>query len=399
MRSRVILIRCDRYDEKEIGGLLSAALDRLGGIEAFLPDREAGILIKPNLLTKAAPERAVTTHYTVFGAVASVLRGAGYANLKYGDSPAIQYAGTDKVAEECMIAQTADKYGIPLADFTSGTEISFNGRTARSFVISAGALEADSIVNVCKLKTHMLERMTGAVKNLFGIVYGLNKGASHVKYPNPIDFARHLADLNLAYPPVLHVMDAVDAMEGNGPSGGTPRHVGMLLVSKDPVAVDTVACTLIGLDPLLVPTNRISAEYGVGICDTDSIDIELLDNGSFSELSFPELSRRFAVADFDVYRGKEEKGSIRYLDLFRPLIRKRPAIDASKCVGCGVCVRSCPVDGKAIRFPEKPSGKRVPEYNYKKCISCFCCQETCPNHAIYSKTTALAKLLDRKWKL
>ena len=391
-RAAVYLIDCPDYGEETVAKALASALSALGGWEALLPEKAERILIKPNLLTRADPERAVTTHPAVFSAVCASLKQAGYGNLFFGDSPGAPHPGAERIAEECGITAAAAPFGAVQADFSGGREYPFpGGRTAKSFIIANGVLSCDRIVNVCKLKTHMLERMTGAQKNLFGIVYGLNKGACHVKYPNAADFAGMLADLNRAFPPVLHVMDAVDAMEGNGPHNGTKKHLGKLLVSTDPVALDVVACSLIALDPALVPTNRRGAMAGVGTDDPACIDVF----ADGERLTPGEVRERYGDETFDVYRGKADRGNVRQLRFLSPLLKKRPRIDPDRCVACGVCVRSCPLEPKALAVPE---GGRVPVYDYKRCIRCFCCQEMCPHGAISVKTTLLARLVDRNLK-
>ncbi len=391
-RAAVYLIDCPDYGTETVERAFASALAALGGWETLLPDRGERILLKPNLLTRADPERAVTTHPAVFGAVCASLKRAGYEHLFFGDSPGVPHPGPEKIAEACGITAAAEPWGAAQADFSGGREYSFpDGKTAKSFIIANGVLSCDRIVNLCKLKTHMLERMTGAQKNLFGIVYGLNKGACHVKHPNAAEFAGMLADLNRAFPPVLHVMDAVDAMEGNGPHSGTKKHLGKLLVSTDPVALDVVACSLIALDPALVPTNHRGAIGGVGIDDPARIDVW----ADGERLTPAEVRKRYGDESFDVYRGKEDRGNIRQLRFLSPLLKKRPRVDPERCVGCGICVRSCPLDPKALAMPE---GKRVPVYDYKRCIRCFCCQEMCPQGAISVKQPVLARLVDRNLK-
>jgi len=396
-KSTVYLCECKEYDEKLIKGLIENVAEQMGGMGCVLPQKDKKVLIKPNLLTKATPEKAVTTHPAVFGAVASFLRDSGYGNLTFGDSPGTHYMGADKVAEFCGILDKAKEYGVPLADFEGGEEVAYpEGKAAKSFIIANGVLDCDCIVNVCKMKTHMLERMTGAQKNLFGIVYGFNKGATHVKYPNSVEFAKALADLNRRYVPVLHVMDAIEAMEGNGPSGGVPRYMGKLLISQDPVALDTVACALMDLSPELVPTNVIGEEFGVGNMNGDNIKIVYINGDEQSELTVNDVREKLGCKEFDVYRGAQDKGKISYLEPFKPLLQKKPVIDGEKCVGCGVCVQSCPAEPKAVYIKK---GEKIPRYNYRRCIKCFCCQEMCPRHAISAGTSRLARFIDRNWKL
>ena len=198
------------------------------------------------MLAGALPQRAVTTHPAVFEAVIRVLREEGIGRLSYGDSPGFPNVDTEKCADTCGLAEVAARLEVPAADFGHGSTVHFpEGRRAGSFVLCEGVQQADCIVNLCKMKTHGLERLTGAVKNMYGCVLGLNKGTGHVSYPNAQVFAEMLIDLNRCVKPRLHIMDGIVAMEGNGPASGTPVPMKVLLFSADPVALDTVFAMLV----------------------------------------------------------------------------------------------------------------------------------------------------------
>ena len=349
---------------------------------------ESRLVLKPNLLAKTDPDKACTTHPAVFHAVGKVLQEAGYTNLKYGDSPGNPMIKVEKVAEECGIKQAADDLGIPLGDFEHGTQVDFAGRAADHFVLCDEVLAADGIVNVCKMKTHQLERITGAVKNTFGCVFGINKGMSHAQFATAETFAKMIADLNLLVHPVLHVMDGIMAMEGNGPQSGTPTPMNVLLLSTDPVALDAVFCHLVNLKPELVPTNVSGMEQGVG----NFAEIEVLtEEGS---LTPEEAGAKYGNKKFNVQRSAEFRGALQPVKFLAPFLEKKPIVKKDKCVGCGICVRACPVEGKAV---EVRGGKA--EYDYSKCIKCYCCQEMCPEEAITVKKSLLARIADRRWRV
>jgi ferredoxin len=225
------------------------------------------------------------------------------------------------------------------------------------------------------MKTHQLERITGAVKNSLGCVYGLNKAKMHIKYPNPESFGKMLVDLNRYLKVRLHIMDGITAMEGNGPMSGDSVQMNCILISTDPVALDTVFCRIIGLDPYLVPTNKFGEEFGLGkACESD---IEILGDG-ISGL----VNHKYKV---DRSVKKTHSGGA------NKLAAKRPVIIKGKCKRCGLCIESCPVEGKALRFPNGDHAK-VPIYDYDKCIRCYCCQELCPEKAISVKTPFLGRI-------
>ncbi len=375
-KSVVALVLCGSYRKEEVEESVARGIALLGGIGRFV-QKEEKVLLKPNMLGRFEPEKAVTTHPSVFGAVGRLLRESGCKNLSFGDSPGPKSLSVARVAEGCGLMEAAGELGIPLADFTSGGQVQVpNGRVCKHFTICEGVLQADAIVSLSKMKTHALERLTGAVKNTYGCVLGLNKGAGHAKYPDAIRFARMLADLNTVVKPRLHIMDGIVAMEGNGPSSGTPVEMKVLLFSEDPVALDSVFCRLTSLPPALLPTNVAAEQAGVGTWREEQITV-LTPEG---EISMDEMARRYGKPEFRVFRGAGAKGYALNLTRLIPALRERPVADPQKCVRCGMCVESCPVEGKAI-FLDKVRDK-APRYNYQKCIRCYCCQEMCPAKAI-----------------
>ncbi len=375
-KSIVAIVPCAAYDEEKVYQAVTAGVSLLGGIEKFVSPEEK-VLLKPNMLGKADPKKAMTTHPAVFYAVGKLLRESGYAHITYGDSPGPGSISVSKVAEGCGIMQSAQALNIPLADFMHGKQVTEpEGLICKHFVIADGVLEADAIINICKMKTHALERVTGAVKNLYGCVQGFNKGAGHAKYPDPIRFARMVADLNVLLKPRLHIMDGIMAMEGNGPASGTPVQMKVLLFSADPVALDSVFCRLVNLSPALVPTNVAGEQAGIGTWRENDIEI-LTPEG---KITVKQAAEMYGKADFQVFRGSGAKGYALRLSKLIPALRERPVADPRLCIRCGECVKSCPVDGKAIALD--PKQDKAPRYDYKLCIRCYCCQEMCPAKAI-----------------
>ncbi|HHU17522.1 MAG: DUF362 domain-containing protein [Anaerovoracaceae bacterium] len=379
MKSKVAVIPCQGYDEFKVNEAIKKGISLLGGWESFVKPEEK-ILLKPNLLNRADVERAVTTHPAVFRAVARNLLDNGYLNVTYGDSPG-HPGSVEKTAEACGIKAVADDLQIALADFAQSKTIDYvHGRTSRRFEISQGVLDSDAIINICKMKTHQLERITGAVKNMFGCVHGIHKGAAHVKYPDAESFAKMLIDLNFYLKPRLHIMDGIVAMEGNGPASGNPVNMNVILMSGDPVALDSTFCRLVNLNPAEVPTVYYGSIYGLGNWENDKIEIVGVDDLIY-----------YCNPKFDVAREKKYSGKWAVIGRLAS-VEKRPVILKKKCIRCGACIRACPLEEKALYFPEtsgstKPriAEKGVPVYNYKKCIKCYCCQEMCPERAIVVK--------------
>ncbi|MEG0829376.1 MAG: DUF362 domain-containing protein [Anaerovoracaceae bacterium] len=390
MKSKVALVKCRTYEEDQVSGSIASAVSLLGGLDKFV-NKEDRILLKPNLLSMSPPEKAATTHPEVFYGVGKLLREEGYEHLYYGDSSANHILGLDRIAEGCGIKEKADDLGILPEDFSQGDETPFpEGHVAKKFVLCKGVLNTDSIINICKMKTHMLERVTGAMKNTFGCVYGFNKGVAHTKFPNADVFAKMIGDLNCLVKPKLHIMDGIIAMEGNGPNSGTSTSMKLILASADPVALDSLFCKLVNLDPKLVPTNVYGQEYGVGTYE----DVEVItEDGKFT---LEEAGQRFGNPDFDVERAVALAKHLNGMRLLKIFFEKKPKLEKNNCIGCGICVQCCPLGEKALSLKK---GDKIPIFDYKKCIRCYCCQEVCPESAIYVKSSRLGKLIDRSWKI
>lgn len=380
IKSTVALVRCDAYDDEPVYKAVEAGVDLLGGISYFIKPGEK-IVIKPNVLIGTNPRKCVTTHPSVFKAVGRLLQKAE-ASVYYGDSPS--FGKCEGNMKRAGLKPAADEMGMMLADFDNGKVVSHKKALLnKRFVIANGVLESDGLVSLSKLKTHQLTRFTGAVKNQFGCIPGILKGQYHVKMPDPYDFATMLVDLNTLIRPRLYIMDGIMAMEGNGPRSGKPRKLGVLLFSSDPVALDSIACKIINLDPAFVPTSKPGEKAGLGTYHYANIKV------------VGDKIESFIDKDFDVIRKPPVSfpgGRIR--TFIRNQTCPRPAIDRTKCNNCGRCVEICPVDPKAVDWYTGDESK-PPTFKYGRCIRCYCCQELCPEGAVTVENTLLGRILFR----
>ena len=377
VKSKVVLLPCREYDEEKIHMLLKQGLDFLGGVETLIP-KEAKVLLKPNLLKKAEVEKAVITHPVVVGAFARILRESGYENIVLADS--CGHGTTQAVIRGTGMDAYLEKYHIPAIDYSEGVKTAYSqGIQAKEFILPKELLEQDCVISLSKMKTHALERITGAVKNSYGFVYGFHKAKGHTQYPSADSFARMLIDLNKCVAPKLYVMDGIVAMEGNGPGSGDPVPMNVLLMSTDPVALDSVFSRLVYLKPEMVPTNYHGEKMGLGTWKEEEITLLTPDG----EISVAEAVKKYGNPVFNVDRTEVRNNIWTRMAGALNIFQKKPYIEADKCVRCGICVQSCPVPGKAVDF--RKGKDKPPVYDYKKCIRCFCCQEMCPKKAIKVK--------------
>jgi len=377
-KSRVAVVTCSAYDEVSVSAAVSRGLDLIGGMDSFIQPGEK-IVLKPNILVGESPEKVVGPHPLVFKAVAQQARSVT-EHLSYGDSPG--FGKPSAQALKAGLGQTAAELGIPLADFEKGREIHFSDSPfIKQFTLANGVLDSDGLISIAKFKTHQLTRITGPVKNQFGCVPGVLKAEFHIKLPNALDFAKMLVCIDLYIRPRLYIVDGIMAMEGNGPRGGNPVNMKVLLFSKDPIAAEAVMCRLIELNPEFVPTMRPGKDWGLGTYLPEEIEllgdpIEPLINKSFNVVRAPVKAVTSSTS----------------VSFIKNLVSPRPVIDPAKCSHCGTCVKVCPASPKAVDWHDGDH-KKVPTYKYERCIRCFCCQELCPDHAISVQTPFLSRLI------
>lgn len=392
--SKVAIIPCDSYDSVAVKVAVQEGIKLLGGIQQFVKEGER-ILLKPNMLAADAPERCSTTNPSVFRAVAELFIEAG-ANVSYGDSPAFHAPLT--AAKKAGIASIADELNVPLADFVEGEHVFYEaGLQNKKFYLAKAISECDGIVSLPKLKTHGLARMTGCIKNQFGCIPGPLKGELHVKLPNPIDFSKMLVDLNHCVNPRLYVMDGILAMEGNGPRGGTPKAMNVLILSADPVALDATVCRMVDLNPEFVPTTYYGMEVGMGTYKADEIEIVGASLSSVKRTDFDVV--KSPIKEAGDASGSATSIVARFGRFLNKALVPKPVIESHKCVKCGVCVLMCPVNPKAVNWSfqdEQEDRSKPPIYDYSRCIKCYCCQELCPESAISIKVPLIRSIFGSK---
>ena len=382
--STVAVVRCDGYAPEEIDSAVRRAVDLLGGIERFVAPKER-VLLKPNLLQGQEPEQCVTTHPAVVAAVARLLARPG-CRVVIGDSPGagVVYseANLRRAYARTGYAAAAAKTGAALNYDTSSRVVRFpEGEAMNQFSIITPAVEADAIVVVSKAKTHMWTRMTGAAKNLFGLIPGLEKPVFHFRFQNEYAFGRMLVDLNECMKPRLQVVDAVMGMEGDGPQSGSPRKIGVILAGSDYSAVDTVLARLIGMDPCEIGSIRSAAARGL----FDPLSVRTVGDDP-AEFAVPDFRKpsTYTGGGAGIWR----RAMLAVVQRFGKIYAPRPGVVTPACVGCRKCGRICPV--QAITVAE---GKAA--IDLSRCIRCYCCHEMCTEHAVVLSRGLAGKLLAR----
>jgi uncharacterized protein (DUF362 family)/NAD-dependent dihydropyrimidine dehydrogenase PreA subunit len=387
MDNKVYIVKCPDYEQVE--EKMAELIGLMGGIEQFAAPGEK-IALKVNLLLAADPEEAITTHPAIVTTVGRMAKEQG-AKPFIVDSPTGGYqynASTMKrVYRTSKMTDAAQEAGIELSFDTTHQAVSFqDGELIKHFDIITPLVEADSVLNLCKLKTHTYMGITGAVKNNFGAIPGRAKPGYHAKLHDTARFAGMLLDLAACVGPRLSIMDAVIGMEGNGPNAGDPRHIGLLLASENPLALDVVASEIIGLpegnNPVLIEAKKR------GLLPTRIKDVDLIGIDAAS----------LRIPDFDLPTTLAAGRGLANLSwwqkaaapLFRPGLTVRPRIIKDKCIACGACRDICPQHVITI----KSNGRRYAQIDDRDCIRCYCCHETCPQDAIELRQSLLYRVVN-----
>ena len=375
----VAISKCEDYSELNVKMALDEVLEMCGGLDFVKPGMK--IVIKANLVGPYNPDKAATTNPDVLLELSKRLIAKG-AEVIIGDSPGGPFTKL-YLSQVYKVAGLKDleKIGVKLNDNFEEVKVEFSeGKVAKEFLFTKYLQEADAIIDCCKLKSHGMMALSCGVKNFFGSVPGTTKQEFHFRYPDYNDFANMLIDLNEYIKPMLTIVDGVVAMEGNGPTAGTPKKVGLILASKNQYKLDYVCAHLIGLKLENVPT--IEESYKRGLIPEDVHDITCnynIDELVVKDFDIRKTHRNIAFTDGTKLSGK----------LFNKFMRSRPNVSKEECIGCEKCMNVCPA--KAITMKNKK-----PIIDKKKCITCFCCQEFCPKGAMKVKRTWLAKIIEKK---
>ena len=221
-------------------------------------------------------------------------------------------------------------------------------------------------------------------QNLSGDIPPMSEleGVDLVCFPDPLAFAHIMVDLNEYIKPRLWLCDAVEAMEGNGPSQGTPRHMGVLLAGNDPYELDRLCAYLLGIreEELLF----LAAARERGLLAPDAPPLCREEAAAFRVETF---RRSGATSSWFLSDPADKPGKRLLKKGLAAAMRSRPKL-YDGCVGCGHCASLCPAGAITVR-----KGKAV--IDRRKCVRCFCCQEFCPTGAMRVQRTAAARLLSR----
>lgn len=407
----VSLYKCDSYDYDKVSDVLTKALADIDGLSFVKPGMT--VAIKANLVTAMAPEKAGTTHPQLIKKLCQMITDLG-ANVVIGDSPGGLYTpvfvksiyrgcGLTTMVEdlEKELQAKGSKQTVSLNEDFSISDATFEGKSLKSFIYTGWLDKVDAIINVSKLKSHAMMGMSCAVKNMFGTIPGATKPEYHMRFPEEMAFANVMVDLNEFFKPALYVVDAIDGMEGNGPTAGEKRHIGAVLASKRPYALDMACAGIINMN--INDCQTLKAAYERKLGPKDISEVTILGDADPTAIKVHDFKRATAHQSI-TFEGEGVLNSIKSAGI-KIVFNTKPVLKKSECVGCKKCYETCPA--KAITMvPANPlagsksqsisrKARLIPSIDRSKCIKCFCCQEFCPKGAMKVHENVLAKVVHK----
>ena len=269
--SQVSLIKANYYEIKALYNSIQELLAPLGGISAFVK-KDDRVLLKPNLLTASRPTKECTTRPEIVYCVAKMVQEVGGKPF-LGDSPA--FGSAMGVAKANGYLPLCEELNLPIVEF-KGSKYATQSDNFNHLRLSKEAMSADVVINLPKIKSHMQITITMGVKNLFGCVPGKMKAWWHVEAGKDVDrFGEMLVETARVIAPNLTIIDGIIGHEGNGPSGGEPRELGLLGASDNVFALDVAIAEILGVNPDLVPTLMAQKKLGL-FTELEKIDFPLL---------------------------------------------------------------------------------------------------------------------------
>jgi uncharacterized protein (DUF362 family)/NAD-dependent dihydropyrimidine dehydrogenase PreA subunit len=359
---KVSVVECEDYEEERVEKAVAQCFELIG----FEPKENSRVMLKPNVVgAYDKNQEAITTHLSVIRGVCEFLKKKN-CEIMVGDS---SFINTGKFMKELGIEELANKYGkLVIFDKEELVEVKDdNSAFVHEFQVPKILQKVDYIINLPKLKTHVLTLYSGAIKNMYGCVPGSMKQKYHNDARGYENFSKLCVDLYQKVIPSVNLMDGIIGMEGPGATAGYPKKSKLLMASKNAVALDIACSKIMDFDPKEIVMIDEAIKRGL----YDSWDFELVGMETLPEIKFQKPQEE-----------EIEKG----LGVVFP--ERDVLVNKEKCIKCSICASRCPVDAVVMN--------PYPMIDYDKCIRCFCCAEVCPEHAmdVEKKESVLKKALE-----
>lgn len=387
MDFRFDIIACRSF--KEIQARLTRVLQDYKDL--FPRQKDGLILLKPNLNSNMNALTGNTTDLRILSALIRILKDEGYTNVMIGEGTNSGfYRNNISVISRLGVDRLAQHMKVPVRDLNRSDPHEIHFDKGVKAHVAKEVVDAKMIINLPKLKTHFENGMTVCLKNLMGCLVGQeNKKKVHDNLPV------NILKINEAVKPQLHIVDALIAMEGLGPTKGVPVRLDRILVGTNPFLIDLACAAMARFDYRKVRTLALAQERGIltqAYFDfVDTLDLST-DHGPFAPpkagplatfIHDPRRQKFFLkirnTPFFNYLASTDWFAKFLFLTdlrqdvfLFEEMSCNALTVDTAVCDGCGVCRDICPVGLDLPGDLEKDN----------PCIECMYCYSVCPKQAI-----------------
>ena len=265
--SKVAVVKGDRGKEPVFNAL--DLIDYKTALEGY-----SKVLIKVNFITDKTWETGATTDPIVVEAIIEKLKVLP-VQISVVESDATM-TNADKAFEKTGMRDMCQRMGVEYINLRyveDKVKIEIPNEEALGAITVPRIVKDSAIISAAKLKTHMSTTVTLGMKNMFGLLPDKFKAKFHAR-----GIGKVIVDINTVIRPVLTVIDGFVAMEGRGPTDGTPVQMNLIIASKDVVAADSTGCRVMGIDPHEVAHIRRAHDKGLGKIDEIEILGEKIEN-------------------------------------------------------------------------------------------------------------------------
>lgn len=385
---RLDVIKCLSFED--VKEKLFDTLDSYGDL--FPSSRDAKVLLKPNLNSNMNALTGNTTDLRILSALIQFLKEKGYTNIVIGEGTNSGfYRNKIGVISRLKVDALAGYYGVKVKDLNYAEPYEIHFDRGVKAQVAKECVEADLFINLPKLKTHFEVGMSVCLKSLMGCLIGQeNKKKTHQ------NLSENILWINQSIKPHLHIVDALIAMEGLGPTRGTPVRMDTVIVGTDPYFIDLVCAELASFDYKKIRTLNLAEKKGLLTPAhhrfLKSLDLEAIQK-SFNLpkagplatfIHSPKRQKHFLKIRntrlFTYLASTDWFGQLLFLTGLRQDVFLQDEmscnglyLDEKACDQCNICRNVCPL------------GLDLPQYLRNRddgCIHCLYCYSVCPAQAI-----------------
>ena len=264
-----------RLQDEDVESAVREAVELTGDFENIAWEG-AAVLVKPNAVSPSKSGSGIITDARVVEAVTKLVLERNPASVVIGDGSSVGYDFPELFdSMYCLEAtgavEVAKRLGVEVVDLNRDEQVEVkveNAFVMDAFAIAKTAWEADVIVSLPVIKTHIRTGITCGLKNMKGILPGRWKKRTH-----QLGLDRGIVDLNRAAKPTFTVVDGIVGSQGTHSDESDRVPLNLIVAGKDVVAVDTVSAAVAGFDVKDIHHVRLAAEEHLGVADLRRIEV------------------------------------------------------------------------------------------------------------------------------